>query len=199
MKSRQFTILIYFNILFIYYISFVNAETVLKPVIYPETATSFPINVSINCITPDVDIHYTTDGTRPDQESPIYSNPLSIESSTIIRARAFKEGMSPSHTAHVIYENNTSSEYSSFTITKTILNNNSCYPTVKISIVPDKSVQSFAFEELLPDGLIALSINEDGFWDSSNKKVRWGVFLDNDRRDLLYKLTGGNDIWQVTK
>ncbi|MDG5798885.1 GH92 family glycosyl hydrolase [Marinilabiliaceae bacterium ANBcel2] len=52
--------------------------------------------VEILCNTPDVSIHYTTDGSKPDQNSSIYTGELTFNETTHLKARAFKEGMVPS-------------------------------------------------------------------------------------------------------
>ena len=41
-------------------------------------------------------IHYTLDGSEPTEASPLYTQPFALDQSATIRARAFKEGMTPS-------------------------------------------------------------------------------------------------------
>ena len=55
-----------------------------------------PMNITLT--TPDAKarIHYTLDGTMPTEQSPRYTKPITLNSSTIVRARAFKEGETPS-------------------------------------------------------------------------------------------------------
>lgn len=48
--------------------------------------------VELDCETPDVEIRYTTDGTKPDENSELYENGIIIVEKTKIRARAYKEG-----------------------------------------------------------------------------------------------------------
>jgi len=56
-----------------------------------------PINVVISSATPGATIRYTLDGSDPDEEtSDIYSTPIPISETTIIRAQAWKDGMEPS-------------------------------------------------------------------------------------------------------
>ena len=45
--------------------------------------------VTITCSDPAATIHYTTDGTNPNAGSPVYSAPLTINSTTVVRARAY--------------------------------------------------------------------------------------------------------------
>ena len=47
------------------------------------------------------EIHYSTDGSRPDKNSPIYEAPVEMEKTGVIRAVAFEEGALPSRTLDV--------------------------------------------------------------------------------------------------
>ncbi len=51
------------------------------------------ISVAINTGDPAVSIHYTTNGKSPKQSDPLYSGPLEIRETTVLRAKAFKEDM----------------------------------------------------------------------------------------------------------
>lgn len=59
--------------------------------------------VEITCKTKDAVIRYTTDGTNPDKDAAVYSKPISIEKDTILKAKAFKEGMLDSAVASAGY------------------------------------------------------------------------------------------------
>ena len=52
--------------------------------------------VSIACATTGATIHYTTDGTDPDLDSPVYSSPISFNADTTIKACAVKLGLATS-------------------------------------------------------------------------------------------------------
>lgn len=56
------------------------------------------IEVKIASATADCDIHYTLDGSEPDQSSPEYSRPLVLKKTATIKAKAFKDGFAPSRT-----------------------------------------------------------------------------------------------------
>lgn len=45
------------------------------------------------------DIRYTLDGSEPDETSALYSKPLTLTSTTVVKARVFMKGSSPSFTA----------------------------------------------------------------------------------------------------
>ena len=55
------------------------------------TFTGLLQQVSLSCATPRATIHYTLDGTPPNSESPVYSQPLIIKDTVSIRAYAIKE------------------------------------------------------------------------------------------------------------
>ncbi len=57
---------------------------------------SFPVTITTS--TPGTTIRYTTDGSEPSELSTLYSAPLTIGTTTALRARAFKSGMVPSNT-----------------------------------------------------------------------------------------------------
>ena len=53
-------------------------------------------NVVITCATSGATIRYTTDGSDPTEESPVYCDPVLITHRTSLKARAFMAGLSPS-------------------------------------------------------------------------------------------------------
>lgn len=59
---------------------------------------SQPLEVSITSSQP-CEIHYTTDGSEPTLQSPLYSSPLTISTTTVVKARAFAADMPPSFTS----------------------------------------------------------------------------------------------------
>ena len=81
-----------------------NTETVAAPTFAPEAGTySSPQNVTITCTTTDASIHYTLDGSDPDESSALYSSPTVVSATTTIKARAYKSGMNPSPMATAVY------------------------------------------------------------------------------------------------
>lgn len=60
-------------------------------------------SVSIASATVGATIHYTIDGTDPDETSAVYSTPLSVSTTTTIKAKAYLTGMSPSGIASSLY------------------------------------------------------------------------------------------------
>lgn len=79
-------------------------QTVAVPVFDPPDGTYDDAqNVSITCDTRVATIRYTTDGSDPTFDSEIYSSPISILSTTTIRAQGFKEGWAPSSISSASY------------------------------------------------------------------------------------------------
>ena len=56
------------------------------------------ITAELGSATPGATIHYTLDGTEPDENSPVYSEPLTLKETTLIKAKGYKEGFVPSRT-----------------------------------------------------------------------------------------------------
>ncbi len=59
--------------------------------------------VTITCSEPDTEIRYTTDGTDPLASSTLYTAPVSVVTTTEIRARAYKDGWKKSPVASETY------------------------------------------------------------------------------------------------
>jgi hypothetical protein len=57
------------------------------------------LRVELTSPDPAVRIHYTTDGSGPSPETPLYSQPFEVPRATIVRAVAFKDGFVPSKLA----------------------------------------------------------------------------------------------------
>ena len=78
--------------------------TVAGPVFSPEGgSSSTPYIVSISSATPGASIYYSTDGSDPDESSLLYNNPITIGTTTTLKARAYKELWLPSPLATEIY------------------------------------------------------------------------------------------------
>jgi len=66
------------------------------------------IQLSLNGGGPQDVIRYTLDATVPDINSPIYSDPISINQNTVVRARIYRDGFLPSRTQSKTYLTNVS-------------------------------------------------------------------------------------------
>jgi len=79
-------------------------NTVSMPVFSPDPhETTLPAQITMSCSTPEAVIMYTLDGTEPTQSSSQYSMPITISSTTTLKAKAFKAGIAPSPTSSVVY------------------------------------------------------------------------------------------------
>jgi hypothetical protein len=79
------------------------AGQVATPIITPQTGTySTGQNITIACATSGATIYYTTNGSDPTTSSAAYSAPISVSSTTTIKALAAKSGMTNSNIASSI-------------------------------------------------------------------------------------------------
>lgn len=77
---------------------------VLPPAFIPVPGSyGAPLDVTITCPTPDVSIYYTTDGETPTNQSTLYTEPVTLMSFTVIRAKAYKTDWSSSDVAQGSY------------------------------------------------------------------------------------------------
>jgi len=63
----------------------------------PSSLRNSPLDLTLSCRTPGARIFFTTNGSLPSpNRDPLYSSPLRIESSTVVRAIAARDGWAPS-------------------------------------------------------------------------------------------------------
>ena len=81
-----------------------TVPTVSTPVFsVPGGYYTSPQTVSISISTSGATIRYTTNGSEPTESSPVYTGPITIQTTTTLKAKAFKSGMNPSATATAVY------------------------------------------------------------------------------------------------
>ncbi len=82
-----------------------TVETVATPTFNPAAGTYYdPLSVVINCITNGSTIRYTLDGTDPTATTgTVYTSPISVTSTTTIKAIATATGYDPSSVASATY------------------------------------------------------------------------------------------------
>ncbi len=80
-----------------------SPETVEKPLI---NAADYYVGkkVTTSCATDNAEIRYTTDGSEPDENSPICSEPFILSETATVKAKAFKDGMTASNIAEKAIE-----------------------------------------------------------------------------------------------
>ncbi|MCK9583937.1 MAG: formylglycine-generating enzyme family protein [Candidatus Cloacimonetes bacterium] len=77
---------------------------VASPVFSPAGGISSPSQqISITCATAAANIYYSTDGSDPDEDSTLYTAPLSFSVTTTLKARAYKEFWEPSGISSAVY------------------------------------------------------------------------------------------------
>src|SRR5436190_118269 len=62
-----------------------------------------PVTVTLSETTPGATIHYTLDGSAPTKSDPAYEHPIKITEPTVLRAKAFKSGLTKSITVQAVY------------------------------------------------------------------------------------------------
>lgn len=76
-------------------------SSVLPMPIITKSAERFdrPMTITLQSAVPGVEMRYTTDGSTPDEQSPLYKRPFTINTSTVVQAKSFKKNNTPSFTA----------------------------------------------------------------------------------------------------
>jgi len=167
-------------------------ETPLEPVASPiflSTNQTVPTSLDISCTTQDAILFFTTDGSRPTTASQQYTGTITISKPVVIRVIAIKSGMKQSAASEMRFY---TPVINSININRSVFNNESCAPSITISVTPSDKVQTYAIMEQLPVGLEPYDINENGEWHTENQTIRWGNFRDNISRSFSYSLTGVN-------
>lgn len=140
-----------------------NVPTTANQVAFPEFSVpggcyTGPRTLGITCATDYATIRCTTDGSDPDETSPIYSQPFDITTNMIVKARAYKAGMTPSdikmatysvqsdlHAAKVSYPDGTDVDFEHMVVT-------ACLPN------PDQTGQYWVYVENL-DRISGIRVN----------------------------------------
>lgn len=80
------------------------STTVSTPIISPGSGNYVdPQTVTMSCGTDGASIYYTTDGTDPDDNDDLYSSSFVVNTTTTVKARAYKTGLTESSIATVNY------------------------------------------------------------------------------------------------
>ena len=81
-----------------------SGPSVAMPTFSPEGGTYTEAQtVSISCATSGTTIYYTTDGSTPDDESNVYSSPITVSETTTIKAIAYDAHDNTSHVSSATY------------------------------------------------------------------------------------------------
>jgi len=90
-----------------------STAAVTTPVIAPNGGTFVnSVSVSLQTSTSGASIFYTTDGSTPTQSSNVYSAPFSLTATSLVKADAFKSGMTPSSPVSAWFTKDASFDFS---------------------------------------------------------------------------------------
>lgn len=80
------------------YILSLPGRDVLAPPVLSPAGGEFKAPITVKLTSPDAgaQIHYTTDGSAPDESDPLYKAPIKVGDPTVVRARAYKNGLTNS-------------------------------------------------------------------------------------------------------
>lgn len=73
--------------------------SVSRPAIYPRDTLVFSpgkVTVAVGCDMPGAVVRYTLDRSVPGPSSSVYTHPLTLNATTVVKARAWREGLAPS-------------------------------------------------------------------------------------------------------
>jgi len=166
------------------------------PVFAPADGSTVPVDVTITAET-DVTIHYTADGSLPDESSPVFTTPIPVASPGVLRARAYRNGDDPSFVANARYFE-AAPPVPEFTVDRTVSGAGSAAPSVSLAITAPPGVRCWTYEELLPPAVSPDAITVGGVWLPGPHAIRWGPFLDTASATLVYTLTGFSGTYSVS-
>jgi hypothetical protein len=79
-------------------------DVLVPPQITPDGGTfGAPVTVTLSTTDPGAQIRYTLDGSVPGPQDMLYTDPIKITGATVVRARAYKDGMTRSITAESVF------------------------------------------------------------------------------------------------
>ena len=147
-------------------------------------------NVNPNAVT-----YYTLDGTMPDTSSTRYTGPLTVTSYTVIRARAFLAGQSPSAAVSAYYYPMSVQPTNSYS--RVITTDLPATPLVTVQITNAANILCFTVEERLPAPLQAAGISGGGVWNPAAGTVRWGPLSNTPVFSATYRVSGPAGVYPV--
>jgi alpha-L-fucosidase len=155
----------------------------------PVIQTSSPLfinnaNVIISSDRDNITLHYTTDGSTPDAKSPVYSGPFTIDKTTLVSVRSFRDGIAVSPSATLTIKKTT--PLPAVNIEKTLKGLHYRYFEGKWDSIPDFNMLTPVAEGTATHADITLKKQPDyfGFEFSGYLKVP---------ADDVYKLTLASD------
>jgi hypothetical protein len=168
------------------------------PIFSPPSGTPPPVVVTMVNLDPNAITYFTLDGTPPDTNSTRYTGPVTITNDTVLRARAFVTGQSPSAAATAYYYTNSPmSVPPTNSCSRIITNDLPGTPLVTVLITNALNIFCFTVEERLPGPLQAVNITGGGVWNPDTGTVRWGPFSNAPVFSATYRVTGPPGAYSV--
>jgi len=166
-----------------------QAQTVSDPSFSPASGTLVPVNVRITSATPDAVVRYTLDGSVPTATSPAFVTNLVFTNLTMVRARAFKTGMTDSGTTYAYYaEPGTRTDVGYY---RAVTNDAGQFqPLISVTLNGASNVTCFTIEERLPSAVTPVNITGGGQWLPALDVVRWGPYTNVPSVTVSYRITG---------
>jgi uncharacterized repeat protein (TIGR03806 family) len=85
-------------------LSLPGKDVLAPPRITPDGGTfELPVTVTLSSPDPQAQLRYTLDGSVPGPQDLLYSGPIKVTEATVLRARAYKDGMTRSITAQSVF------------------------------------------------------------------------------------------------
>jgi beta-glucosidase len=79
-------------------------DVLVPPKISPDGGTfGAPVTVTLSSPDPGAQIRYTVDGSVPGPEDMLYTGPIKVTGAEVVRARAYKDGMTRSITSESVF------------------------------------------------------------------------------------------------
>ncbi|MCL4177661.1 MAG: chitobiase/beta-hexosaminidase C-terminal domain-containing protein, partial [Verrucomicrobia bacterium] len=168
---------------------------VAMPRFTPASGSVVPADVILVCDTPGATIRYTLDGAVPDLGSAVYSTAVPVRGATVLRARGFKEGWTPSAASVAYYA---AAPFSpELRWSRSVDVEQPQTPGVTLEFESRSDAVCLAVEEVLPLGVMPLGVSSEGVFDPEDRILRWGPFLGTNRLALSYYAVGVPGIYPL--
>jgi hypothetical protein len=151
------------------------AAAVSAPTITPNGGTfTNSATVTLQTSTSGASINYTTDGTTPTQSSKVYSAPFALTTTSLVKAQAFKSGMTPSSQVSAWFTKDASFDFSlsnsgnksvtagssmTNTISAALVSGSTQPVTYSVAGLPSGTTASFSSSSCSPTCSSTLTIN----------------------------------------
>ncbi len=153
-------------------------------------------NVLLLCATRGAQIHYTTDGSAPTKDSPLYTEPIQINSAVKIKAIALKNGMLDSEVASFSYTI-ADPDIPYVSVQTNLTGNKGDITTVSVNISENSGSAGGSFNLVYDNTAVELMSVENGSYISKANPIVNDTYAANKVRTVWAgskKLDGGGEI-----